>query len=433
MNFKKLFVAMLAGGLLLTACNSDDSATSDSGNANVPSAVLEAFQQQYYDATNVTWNVKGNYAVADFSAEGQNGTRSSAWYDTTTGKWVMTDGELPYGSLPAEVIEAFEATEYSKEPWRCDEWVDVITRDGAETLYVIEVEKREGGTETEVDLYFTSDGVLVKTVAEAESDKDYEELIPQSPATGIEEWLAARYPDARIVDVEKENGATEVEFVSGGLPYEALFDASGAWVLTKTKYEGRKLSLLPEGLLTAAQAAHPEAQVDEVTRYETAGGQLYYCVELENRFGDDFDVYVDANGQIIDRPASGGGDGVSPTLPTDISSFLNEHYPGATIIEEEEEHGYTEVEIWHDGVEKEVRFNGRGEWVDTTWEISPRALLAAIQSVIASRYAGYTCDEAEIRETADGITYEVELEDRRDNELKVTFDAAGNVLSERQG
>ena len=432
MKLNLFYCALFAGGLFLTACSNDDHLATDDAAAHVPAAVLKSFNQQYYNATDVTWSVKSGYAVAEFLPEGRKGARSTAWYHTPTGLWALTGGELPYESLPAEVVEAFEATDYAKAPWRRDDRAEFIMREGAVTLYVIEVEKRENGTETEVELYFTPDGVLVKTVVDAEPIRDYEDFLPQPTETGIDEWLAANYPDARVVDVEKEGGMTEVEFVSGGLPHEALFAADGTWVRTKTKYEGRNLALLPEGIVSAAQAAHIGMQADEVTRYATADGEVYYRVELENRFGDEVDVYVDANGQIIDKPATGGDGGTSQAVPTTMADFLNAHYPGARILEKEEEHGYTVVEIVHEGVEKEVRFNGRGEWVDTTWDISPRALPADIRAVLASRYAGYECDDAEIRETADGITYEVELEDRRDRELKVTFDAAGNVISERQ-
>ena len=44
--------------------------------------------------------------------------------------------------LPEAVRTAFAATEYAAAPWSVDD-VDMLEREGVETVYVIEVEKHE--------------------------------------------------------------------------------------------------------------------------------------------------------------------------------------------------------------------------------------------------------------------------------------------------
>ena len=100
---------------------------------------------------------------------------------------------------------------------------------------MIDVEKTENGTETDIDLYYSEDGILVKTVVDAEKDNDYENMLPQTPTSGIDAWLKENYPEARIIDIDKEDGLTEVEIIDNRLVREILFTASGEWLLTKTE------------------------------------------------------------------------------------------------------------------------------------------------------------------------------------------------------
>ena len=435
MNIKFVFATIIATGLALSSCSNDntDITTPDSGE--VPAAVQEAFSAQYKNATNVKWTRKGTYAVAQFTDTDNGGTQSVAWYDVTSAKWSMTDGDVPYSALPQAVRTAFESTEYAQSPWTKENEADVLSRNGAETIYVIEVEKNENGTETSIDLYITAEGVIVKTLVDQEADNDYEDYLPQSPAGSITHWIKAKYADAKIVDTESEDGLTEVDFVSGGLSKEALFDTQGNWIQTKTEYAYATLQLVPEAIIKAALSGAANAKVDEVTLYETAKAGNYYRVELENSFGDDTEIYVGTDGAVIDRPASDNGKGNTPgaAVDGDVKAFIEKAYPGAVVLEKENERGYTVIEIRHAGVEKEVRFNGSGKWIDTKWEIPTSSLPAAVAAALSAAYPQYVVEEAEATETEKGITYSVELEDNRDNELKVTFAADGKVLSETKG
>ena len=67
----------------------------------------------------------------------------------------MTETDVRYENLPEPVLAAHKAGKYAD--WRVDD-VDKLTREGMETLYVIEVEKGE----SELDLFYSSTGILVK-------------------------------------------------------------------------------------------------------------------------------------------------------------------------------------------------------------------------------------------------------------------------------
>lgn len=99
------------------------------------------------------------------------------------------------------------------------------------------------------------------------------------------------------------------------------------------------------------------------------------------------------------------------------------------IVETDREHGQFEVDIIHDGVAKKVLFDNNGNWLSTSWEISPdtlpEAVKTAIQQAINDNYVGYEADdEPGMVETPDGNYYRIELEaeDGREVILKIRED-----------
>ncbi len=57
-----------------------------------------------------------------------------------TGKWVMTESNLRYSSLPQAIREQIEKSVYST--WKKDD-IDKIERAGMEAVYIIELEKED--------------------------------------------------------------------------------------------------------------------------------------------------------------------------------------------------------------------------------------------------------------------------------------------------
>lgn len=424
-NYVKTLMAVACAVLVAVGCEKADNGHNAADE--ISPQVLEAFAARYPGAGNVSWRIKGNYAVADFywsgtrSANGQ--TNASAWFDNTAGEWSMTKTEIRFDALPQAVRDAFAASEYAS--WHVDPEVDVLYRNEAvePEIYVIEVEQAD----REMDLYYSPDGVLVKTMADSGDDYDYEDFIPSRPSTGVEEYLQVHHPSARIIDVDVEEGATEVEIVDNGVKYELLFDSNGTWIYTKNEV---RRSDLPEVVLTAwAASEYAETQgyrLDDADYFQTASDGEFYRLELESRKGD-VKVKITPQGEIsLYEPVTGGG---STGVPTDVDLFIQENYPGAVMLEKEFDDGYLDVEILHEGHEKEVRFNGSGSWVRTSWEIRYEELPAAVLSAIgASAYAQWAFDGADHIQTPDGEWFEVELEERNtDREITLRITADGTI------
>lgn len=426
---KLFFTCILSASLLgvLTACTEDEQTP---GASDVPESILTRFNTDYPDAQNVKWQQEGTYYVASFS-DGQS-TDNTAWYEHN-GRWGMTKYEMPFDHLPPTVTEAFANTEYGQDgsAWRVEREVDVLERrDNTETLYIIEVEQGE----TEVDLYFTEEGVLIKELIDAAPEKDYGQYLPQTLDTDLQTWLEQRFPGYRLVDLDRDNRGLEVEFIFERQKYEAFFTAESEWLYYKTELRYTS-ELIPSEVRAAVEASdymQQGARVDEVEMYvlnDNGKETIYFCFELETRFDDDRKMYVRADGT-EERPDLGGQTGGGDTpVERDIETFIKQQYPGAVILEHDYDDGYLEVEIRHENIEKEIRFNGRGEWVCTSWETRslPEAVLQAVKA------EGYTLSERDFErvETPERNWYEVEaVKDRREWQLYVEDN--GTIFDVRQ-
>ena len=359
--------------VLMTSCNDNDDLHSNPVPENIPEKVILEFNTKYPNATNVTWSTKDTYAVANFylasTRTGGHEPNNTAWFNMA-GHWNMTETEISYQQLPEAVKTAFEASPYAS--WRMDNEIDKLQRsDNNETLYIIEVSQKEGNVETEVDLYYTEEGILVKEIVNAETDNDYHEYLPQQPEGNIQTWLDQNFPNVRIVDYDCEQNGTEVEIIANGLKHEILFDNQQQWVYTKTEYERRDLTQIPTSILDHLRTSPyytSDNAIDDVEKYTTRDNGTYYCFELKTAYDDDVKVYVNETG-IISRPQN-GNDGGNSNVPVEdeLQNFIDQKYPGAIILEKDYDHGYLEIDILHDGIEKEIKFNGQNQWVRTEYD-----------------------------------------------------------------
>lgn len=90
MNLYALFFGLALFGFC--SCDNDDSVTPD------PQA-RQAFESKYPNATQVEWEKKNNYLIAEFI---DNQLDGKAWFDAT-GQWYMTETELTHtNQLPFE-------------------------------------------------------------------------------------------------------------------------------------------------------------------------------------------------------------------------------------------------------------------------------------------------------------------------------------------
>lgn len=261
---KKLAVWMLglASLVAMTACNDDDRES-----VKVPAAVQGVFGEMYPGATHVEWSDRGGYMVADFR---DGGAGMQAWFDAA-GKWYMTEQDVPYAQLPEAVRTAFESGDYAA--WQVDD-VDKLMREGLETVYVLEVER---GKE-EFDLWYSADGVLLRAVPDTDGDDDREGMLPQELPQAVRDFIAGKYPGARIADAEREKGTLEVEIIDGRTPREVCFGTGDAWLWTKTEVRS---SGLPAAVIAAlAGSQYANWKIDDADHYDSPDGE-WYLLELE--------------------------------------------------------------------------------------------------------------------------------------------------------
>ena len=199
----KKFTVLVMGLVSLGAmagCEDDDRKS-----VRVPAAVQGAFGKMFPAASHVEWEDRGGYVVADFRSAG---TVMQAWFDAA-GKWHMTEEDISYAELPQAVRTAYEAGDYAA--WHVDD-VDKLQRNGQETVYVIEVEHAK----QEFDLYYSEDGVLLREAADTDGNGDHGDMLPQELPKAVSDFIARKYPGARIIDAEREKGNTEVDIIFAG-------------------------------------------------------------------------------------------------------------------------------------------------------------------------------------------------------------------------
>lgn len=140
---------------------------------------------------------------------------------------------------------------------------DKLTREGLETVYVLEVEQRDA----EYELVYSEDGVLLRAVPDADGDRDHGDMLPQELPQAVKDFIGRKYPGARIVDAEREKGGLEVEIIDGRTPREVYFGAGDAWLRTKTEV---RRSEVPAAVMQAFQTSQYAGwEIDDIDHYDS--------------------------------------------------------------------------------------------------------------------------------------------------------------------
>ena len=92
---RKIFTFLLVLGVAWSLHSCDNN---DDESIAVPVELQSTFSAKYPNATNVEWENKYGYYVADF----YDGHEASAWF-TQEGKWVLTSWEVHFNTLPDPV------------------------------------------------------------------------------------------------------------------------------------------------------------------------------------------------------------------------------------------------------------------------------------------------------------------------------------------
>ncbi|WP_421871035.1 PepSY-like domain-containing protein [Marinoscillum sp.] len=116
-------------------------------------------------------------------------------------------------------------------------------------------------------------------------------------------------------------------------------------------------------------------------------------------------------------------------VPEKVLSAFNAKFPDAKKVEwEMEDEQEWEAEFKMDGRDYSANFSVAGEWMETEYAIESSELPTAVMTALNENYAAFEIEEAELAETKEGTSYELELE-VGDEEFEVTITAAGQIES----
>lgn len=257
------------------------------------------------------------------------------------------------------------------------------------------------------------------------------------PDVQVVSALEEKYPGVSRAEWDVQTDGTGrynvADFWYDGVEREAWFDNNGEWFMTESDIS---YNLLPQAVRTAHEGGeYADWNVDDVDMLERRGMETIYVLDVEQKGFPDTDLYYAEDGSFIKavEDRDDNNHNYSPSAPTDLTGKVAEMYPGAKILDYEWEDGGYEIDIRHDGLSKEVRFDGQGNWTHTSWEYRRVTDVPelAVQNAINNYEAANNCwvDDIDFYEYADGTKkYVVEFEDRSDRDIHVVFDMEGNAI-----
>lgn len=254
-------------------------------------------------------------------------------------------------------------------------------------------------------------------------DDDDNNYVPNQTITKA---FDTKYPNAGRVEWESKAGYEVAEFHVSGNETEAWFDKDGNWLLTKTEID---YGQLPQDIRTAiAQSIYKDWKTTDYDKLEHPNAATVYVVEAE--LGEqEVDLYFTEDGVLIKVVNDNDiNDDFKPiVIPESITELIDKMYPGATILEIDNEHNGIEVDIRHNNIHKEVFFNSSNEWIYTEWDIFEADVPAIVMNALkASDYKNYRIDDIDFIENPTKTYYVFELEQGND-EVKMTISAEGVI------
>ena len=237
--------------------------------------VTKAFKAKFPTAKQIEWKMKQNYYVAEFYV---GKIETDAWFNQD-GTWQMTESDLSYNGLPETIKTSFVTSEYAT--WKVED-VKKVERVGMETMYIVEIEKGE----EDIDLYYTENGILLKGVPH-----EMQERLPEALPQDILTFIRQKYPQAMIIEIDREKGMLEVEIFDQKIKKEVLFDTNNQW--QTTTWEVRK-SNVPANIMNALKnSQYKSYRIDDIYFQQKNNNTEVYIFDLED--GDhDIKISIDA-------------------------------------------------------------------------------------------------------------------------------------------
>ena len=108
--------------------------------------------------------------------------------------------------------------------------------------------------------------------------------------------LNDRYPNARILDVDYDDGMIEVEIRHDKKKKEVLFTRTCEWISTSWEVAQRSV---PDVVMQALRQKYPKGRIDDIDFIEMPQGS-YYRFEIDRRGQQDEYVYITPQGVITE-------------------------------------------------------------------------------------------------------------------------------------
>lgn len=252
---KRFYTFALCLLALMTACNDDDD------SVKVPEAVTTSFDTMYPSARLDGWLTWRGFMVADFEL---NGADHQAWYDKS-GRWYMTDSEIDYRSLPAAVRTAYQNSAYSSG-WEIDD-MEELARAEMDTIYIIEIWQLR----SQLDLYYTSNGVLVDTEPYGYGDPTI--WVPAAVPSAVKGYLDSNYAGYSMIQIVVDSGMTAAIINYNQSALSVQFDSTYKWLRT---VETISESEVPEPVMSALAGSEYSAYIIRaISRTIDSTGETY--------------------------------------------------------------------------------------------------------------------------------------------------------------
>lgn len=243
----------------------------------------------------------------------------------------------------------------------------------------------------------------------------------------LQSAFSSKYPNAANVKWEIESGYYVADFYDG---YEASawFTQTGEWQMTETDIPYKSL---PQAVKTSFEASeYASWKIDDVDKVDRQDFETVYVIEVEKQ-DQEINLYFSVEGILIKSIVDNDNDHYLPTteFTAEMKNFILYKYQDAQIVEIDIKDdnnalkGYTEVNIIHDNISKEIIFNKNGNWYSTSWDVN--VIPSHIGNIISEKYAGYQIDDTEFFDMAEGIDYyliELEKNNVPDIKVKITED-----------
>lgn len=237
----------------------------------------------------------------------------------------------------------------------------------------------------------------------------------------VKSFIEQKYNGATIRGAEYDrDGLLEVEFLHDNHIKDAYFNSANKWLYTEWDVA---IASLPQAVTDAVSKAYPDFRIDDADFVETENN-TYYEIEID-KGGIEQWIFVTPDGAIV----SNGSEGAAPEINATVKSFIEQNYPGATILSAEyDRDNLLEVEIKHENILKDVYFGNNNAWVYTKWDVAVASLPQAVTDAVAQAHPDYRIDDADYIVTPEAVFYKIEVE-RGNFENSVYVSPDGTILN----